>query len=71
MVDDSNIGPVGLEDEAAFEANVTVAPETGADDQETTLLPEVKAAADGETPTGAKSAWAGKALGRFKLLRDD
>ncbi len=71
---DSRVDPpdsrrVGLDDQAAFDASVAAGLDAETAGQETALLPEFTAAAAGARPTDEKAAWAGKALGHFKLLR--
>ena len=69
MADLPDSGPVGLEDQDAFESTVVAGLDAETAGRETTLLPEITSEAAGASPTGEKAAWAGKALGHFKLLR--
>jgi len=62
-------GPVGLEDEAAFEASMVFGSEDGPAGDETIVLPHDQD--DGQSVGLAEDQpkWVGKTLGHFKLLR--
>jgi len=64
MFDDREFGPVGLEDEKAFEASVVLGAQCDQIGDETVLLPD-----HGDSSEEPRPGWVGKTLGHFKLLR--
>ncbi|MDP6544936.1 MAG: serine/threonine-protein kinase [Phycisphaerae bacterium] len=69
MFDDSEIRPVGLEDEAAFEASMVFGADSEEVGDETIVLPGDQCAGQAVIPEGKQPGWLGKTLGHFKLLR--
>jgi len=69
MSEDSDIRPVGLEDQAAFEASVVFGADGEEAGDETVVLPDGHGDAEIADLSGGQPGWAGKTLGHFKLLR--
>jgi len=69
MFEDSDIRPVGLEDEAAFEASMVFGMDGDEVGDETIVLPHDQGAGQAVIPEGKQPGWVGKTLGHFKLLR--
>ena len=69
MVEDSDIGPVGLEDEAAFEASVVFGADSDETGDATVVLPGDQDDVEAADLSGGQPGWVGKKLGHFKLLR--
>jgi serine/threonine-protein kinase len=69
MFEDSEIPPVGLEDEAAFKASMVFGADGDDVGDETIVLPQGQGAGQPEVPEGKQPGWVGKTLGHFKLLR--
>ena len=69
MFEDSDIKPVGMEDESAFEASIVFGADGDEIGDETIVLPHDQASGQAVIPEGKQPGWVGKTLGHFKLLR--
>jgi serine/threonine protein kinase len=69
MFDDSDIRPVGLEDEDAFGASMIFGSDDESAGDETIVLPDEHGDTETVIPQEGQPRWVGKTLGHFKLLR--